>query len=328
MRHSLIRLSSTILALLPSVLMAQGNPQPTLLLQPLVPRIQLRTQTRTPGRGPPAGASGLGRLLQTNTSSSLARNYSCPTYQNMCGATFGPDNFLDAVYNTDSFFGSIVVEACTEYSPNSCGQTQPSGQEISFSTQWSGNYSSFNRTDYSTSTQLELYGTDPGTFNLSATVLTPQCQSAPLGGGGTVRFPARSSVVRSTYTGFYNCGANATRHDQYLYPQVVDQNGTPFTQNAIAIGEIVTPTQRDVFHWGNGTETGSGQTSHDATSGKDGVYLDLLFNCDVVVSRCLDGTGANLKSDLTQTIQWNGLASSSFNVLEETCSGITINGQK
>ena len=150
-----------------------------------------RTLPKTIGSGEvqwftSVGASGVGRLLVSNQGSALARNYSCTTYYNMCSATFGSNNFLDTVYDTDAFYSAIVPTVCTEYSPNSCYQNQPVSTYLSYSTQFQGDYSNLNNTINAYPSQLNLHSTGIGSFSISALVNAGSCQVGPLGGGGTI----------------------------------------------------------------------------------------------------------------------------------------------
>lgn len=116
----------------------------------------------------------------------------------MCNASFGPNTFADAVYDTDAFFSAINVTHCTEYCPSCCGQTSPTGSSYSFSTQWQNNNPSIVRTVSSSNTQLQLHGISLGSFGFTALVTEGSCQSPPFGGGGSVT-PCPTGVVLDTY---------------------------------------------------------------------------------------------------------------------------------
>ena len=135
------------------------------------------------------GASGLGRLLVSNPYSGLTRNFSCQTNFNMCSASFGTDNCLDTVYDTDAFYSAVSPVTCVEYSSSSCSQTTTSSRPISFTTNRSGSYSSTNRINAKQNTQLGLHSTAAGSFAITAYVQAGSCSSAPLGGGGSVHPP-------------------------------------------------------------------------------------------------------------------------------------------
>lgn len=133
------------------------------------------------------GASGLGRLLVTNPQTALKRNFSCSTYINLCGAAFGAHNFSVFLDGTDTDLATISVISCTEYCPNCCGQSSPTGPQYDWSTSWQGGDSAQTRVTGSNNTDLYLQGIAPGSFYIGADVTEGGCQSSTMAGGGTVQ---------------------------------------------------------------------------------------------------------------------------------------------
>ncbi len=220
------------------------------------------------------GGSGSGRLLITNEHTGLKRNFSCTTYYNLCLASFGPYNDLDILDGTIQSFSEIAVVACSEYCPNCCGQNSPSGTQLSFSTSWTGGSSSYTQVANSSNTQISLQGIAPGTFSFEGFAQAGSCQSAPLGGGGTVQPPTSAKVDDNKLTSYSNqtqtdCDDSSTTPNVYGYQrcvdyQVLDQQSPPQPiASTLKVHEVVTVLSSNVTY-----DSATG----DNTTNADGIF--------------------------------------------------------
>ncbi len=144
------------------------------------------------------GGNGLGRLVVTNTSTAMARSFSCPTYINMCSAQFGPENFEDLLLEGDPVdLSAIQPVFCTEYCPNCCGQTSPVGSSYgySFTTSWSGGNSGTTSQVSSSNTDIYLKGISLGQFYITGQTQGGSCQVTTQGGGTVVNITTSPSAI-------------------------------------------------------------------------------------------------------------------------------------
>src|SRR5580698_10874947 len=80
--------------------------------------------------------TGKGRLLQTDRSHALARNFSCGTYTNLCGESYGLriDTFSSGAMVG---FGAISVDFCRTNIPRYCSGERADGGTARYS--WTSN---------------------------------------------------------------------------------------------------------------------------------------------------------------------------------------------
>jgi hypothetical protein len=135
--------------------------------------------------------NGSGRLLQSDRSTGMARNFSCGYSGLLCGSnvdvfeTLLPDGSIDE-------FANITPITCTSGTQNACsGQQTGSGGSFSYS--WiSGTPSVASVSGYSTTANVNLLGVAPGTSQVTGRASSEYCQSS--GGGQQAVGPSISSI--------------------------------------------------------------------------------------------------------------------------------------
>ncbi len=213
------------------------------------------------------GATGLGRIVITNANTALLRNFSCATYYNLCGATFGSDNYEDMLLDGQATnYESINPVFCTVYSPTSCSQATTSGQTESFTTYWQNPDTNIVQTVYSNNSYITLQGVGSGTFGISAYAEAGSCATSPMSGGGTVM-----SCTDPTGDSAQAYGANPTQNYTYTEEFIMtlsvpgnvslngenlqEQSGSPGQDACYFSGSTYTPqtTITSPYTWTIGT---------------------------------------------------------------------------
>jgi len=103
--------------------------------------------------------TGKGRLLQTDRSHALARNFSCGTYTNLCGESYGLriDTFSSGAMVG---FGAISVDFCRTNIPSYCSGERAAGGTARYS--WTSNDSTVASVSGSNRARSgSLFGTGP-----------------------------------------------------------------------------------------------------------------------------------------------------------------------
>lgn len=133
----------------------------------------------------PDPEEGLGRLLEANRSTAMARNFSCGYYIVLCGASFNPFTTLWSFLDTAVPFGSVSGRSCTAWGPNMCyGDQYGSGGGSSYG--WSSYDSGIaSISGSSTGSSVNTYGAGAGQTYVNGTVYSQYCAQSS-GGGATV----------------------------------------------------------------------------------------------------------------------------------------------
>jgi hypothetical protein len=187
-------------------------------------------------------AKGSGRLLQSDRSTAMARNFSCGYSGLLCGASI-VFQYTTLPDGTVEEFANITGITCTGGTPNAC-TGQQTGQ-ANFTTNWvslSPGVASISGS--STSPPVNLLGVSGGTSQVNGHISSQSCQS---GGGGqaTVQVPTSLKVVSNNILqqgskgdhgclpGYYGIALD-TRY------QVLDAGGAPVKDGTMTPQEFVT----------------------------------------------------------------------------------------
>jgi hypothetical protein len=258
-----------------------------------------------------------GRLLQSDRSIGMARNFSCGYSGLLCGSTVTiyfttfPDGAVEE-------FAGIVGETCTSGTPNACsGQRTGTAQ---FNTSWqslSTNVASISGS--STSPTVNLQAVAAGTSQVNGEERSSYCQS---GGGGpaTVQVPTALRVVQTTSNGAATCPAGQSGWERVVMRAVIDQSSADIKVANQSVGETVTLNPGQAGLGSGPIKTGTGTT--DA----NGQYPDTFSICS---SSCLSGS-ANTNTATqtnTDTLPNGGKTYQLTNsTIQYACTYIKING--
>ena len=146
---------------------------------------------------------GSGRVLQSNRTTGMARNFSCGYSGLLCGADF--DEYQETFSDGEVIdYAEIQPLTCTSGSQNACSGQQ-TGEGGSFSYSWgSGNTSVASiANNTGTSQTVSLLGVSPGTSNINGQVRSAYCSA---GGSG----PAQVVPVLSSSQQLWYFGAGIT----------------------------------------------------------------------------------------------------------------------
>ena len=127
----------------------------------------------------PDSAKSTGRVLVTNRTESLARNYSCGNFTTLCGLTI-------STYNSDAIPLSIVLQGysgipqfCNSYSPSQCnGNSTGGGSATVTNTVSPTNIVRLNSSADTSSTSPNLYGVSDGNGSAYFSAQAGQCQAS------------------------------------------------------------------------------------------------------------------------------------------------------
>ena len=242
------------------------------------------------------GGTGFGRLLVTNSSRSLARNFSCTTYYNLCAASFGPENFEDVLLGggISVDLSQITPTFCTEYSPSACGQNTTVSSYQAYTTHWS-NSTGVSQT-YAANTDLQVKGVSLGQYTVTAYETAGYCQTAPTGGGGTVQVPTYFILQSHTHVATPAICTNnqAIGYFEDLSNYVADQSGNRISMSGI------TPLE---------STNGFNAYANPSSTRSDGSFDDTPFGAcyGATGSFCAPGSGT-----ITHKATQNGTTSSIY----------------
>ena len=192
-------------------------------------------------------ASGLGRMLVSNGNTGLARNFSCPYYNELCAAQFGPESNQNLFLNQQQDFYSVQPIFCTEMSPSSCAQATPVGYGPAISTNYLYANSAQTQMVSSSNYDVTLKGIGLGRFGFTANVIAGSC-SANVGGGGLVE-PAPAYFFSPDATQVSTPAACGSNQGVFLDVQyyVADTTGARISQAGLIPGEYVNGEWTDGF---------------------------------------------------------------------------------
>ncbi len=163
-----------------------------------------------------------GRLLQSNRSTGMARNFSCGVSGLLCGAnlqtytTTLPDGEIES-------YGQVTAVTCTSGAQNACSG-QPTGSSQNFDITWSSQYTNIASVSGLNKTPgVSLLGMSAGSSNISAYLKSAYCSA---GGGGpvTVQQPGKLYVKNDT-TQSQNCPGRSLVARLITY-QITDTTGS------------------------------------------------------------------------------------------------------
>jgi hypothetical protein len=197
-----------------------------------------------------AYGEGKGRLIHTNRDRSMARSYSCGTYDVICGAGFSPGVTTFGNGSTVGY-GSASADWCATNSPSIC-RGEYTGHTTTAYYSWSiANQSIAAISGSNTAKALSVTGMSPGSTTVHHTVYAGFCS----GGGqnpATVQQPNQIYVTWDT-TGTVNCPL--TSFARTITYSIEDTSGSPMTM-PIPIHENVPPTSSSCNN--QAVQTGSG----------------------------------------------------------------------
>lgn len=220
---------------------------------------------------------GKGRLIQTNRTAAMARNFSCGSVTVLCGSIFVPDI---TIFNLEDVitFGTIEPEFCTSDDNNICRGTKSGGGNAAYS--WSvtdANIAAINGS--STVKSVNLKGMAPG-----STPVSHNAQAGHCGSGGSnpakVQKPTSLKVLSVTVLpngqGLnFGCGGLAN------YGVMVDTEYQVLDQDGVAIKSAsMTPHETGTSFGGKPIDSNigpTGFTNSTATTNADGIFHDVPF---------------------------------------------------
>ncbi len=153
---------------------------------------------------------GIGRLLQTNASGNLARNFSCGYWFNLCSASMSP-NYAEFSWQSLGVLGPGSGQMCVAQNQQNCFGTSGGGTGQGYTYSWnSGNTGIAPISGSSSQTSAQFYGQQPGTAGGNLTIFQnlPYC-SAFVSGTNKVVPPDHLKVVDDS-TGPQGCPAGTS----------------------------------------------------------------------------------------------------------------------
>jgi hypothetical protein len=263
-------------------------------------------------------AKGSGRLMQSDRSTGMARNFSCGYSGLLCGATVSLyfTTFPDGAVQE---FAAITGITCTSGTPNAC-----SGQHTgtaNFTTSWvSLSPSIASISGSSTSPPVSLQAVSGGTSQVNGHISSSYCQS---GGGGTatVQIPTADPIISTASQGAISCTINGTAGagwNRDVNKHIVDQETPP--QVIAVAGQTLTET------YTIGTPNGLSMSSIATGTGKTnaaGVVGDDYYVCSTL---CPGAGSTNATQHPTDTLPSGKMYALTNNSVVYKCSSITVNG--
>ena len=264
------------------------------------------------------GGTGIGRLLVTNSSRSLARNFSCTIYYNLCAASFGAENYEDVFLSGSPVdLSQIVVTFCTEYSPTACGQNTTVSSYQAYTTHWSN--SSGVSQSAAANTDLAVKAVSLGQYSVTAYETAGSCQTSPTGGGGNVRQP-NNLYVADDDTATAGCGGSAPNAQLRIITYTVQSDNTPITGSVNLIEGVPNPTKDSC---GRSVTTGANGFNTAQVSPKNGYqFADLLQACGASAQQACSFSFPNQQ----WLLQNNGGTVATIGAVSATASTVSVRG--
>jgi len=191
-----------------------------------------------------APGQGKGRILQSNRTAAMARNFSCGAPGGLCSASFHPTTPIFPVGSSAVNFGTAYGIECTAdpNNPQPCFGTF-TGPASGFLYQWSSNDTNIITIDHSTtdatSSTVYVNGVAGGSTGVHAFISDSQGCYQSAGTVGTVQVPTSLQVLSDTkiidmsYGGVGCSNSGSYGIEIAIHYQVLDQNGSPINSTSM-----------------------------------------------------------------------------------------------